>query len=75
LRAAINARAADILTCAARERVAVSATYDAAGVVSISLQGELAGSAAEGCVRQALSELEVSSGATSGQVLQLVRSH
>lgn len=72
VRAALDAAHADVLACVARDRVVVRATWDAAGVVSLALQGDLAGSPEEGCVRAALSALSAPAGA-AGTVLHLVR--
>lgn len=61
----------DILTCAAKERVAILAELNDEGSVSVSLRGELAGTPEEMCVRSAVGKQVFEAG--SGQVLHLIK--
>lgn len=72
IRAALDAARGDVLACVSRERAVVRATWDAAGAVSLTLEGDLAGSAEEGCVRAALSHVRAPEG-VPGTLLHLVR--
>jgi hypothetical protein len=73
LRAALDAHRREILTCVGREMAAVDAAYTLAGTVTLSLPGDLAGSAAEGCVRSAVGALHVDHPAEPGGLRHLVR--
>jgi len=73
VRMAIDARRREILTCVGREMAAVDGAYTAAGDVTVSLTGDLAGSAAEGCVRSALGALHLDHVSGAGAVRHLVR--
>lgn len=69
LRAAIDQRSADLLACAASERVRVELSYDA-GTLAVQLGGELSGSAEEGCIRHLLQDLSAPPG--HGRLVHLV---
>lgn len=72
VRAGLDARRGDVLACASRPSVVVRATYASDGSVVFGLNGELAGSPEEGCVRAALDGVRVEPG-EAGVVLHLVR--
>lgn len=63
LRATLVARTDVVLACVSGNAVAVVVDWSGDGAVQVSMQGPLAGSAEEGCVRQALSTLTMPAGA------------
>ncbi|MDQ3035677.1 MAG: hypothetical protein M3Y87_24945 [Myxococcota bacterium] len=73
LRAALDAHRDDLLACVSRDRVVVRATWTADGALTLALDGDLAGSAEEGCVRAALAELRAEGASAPGTLLHLVR--
>ncbi|MGE3634987.1 MAG: hypothetical protein AB7P00_34115 [Sandaracinaceae bacterium] len=73
IRDGLDARRDDVLACVSRDRVAVRAAYAADGTVTLSLSGELAGSAEEGCVRAALDGVRVAATDAGGVIIHLVR--
>lgn len=73
IRSGLDARREDILACVGSERVAVRVAYEPDGRVQVSLQGPLAGSAEEGCLRAALTGVRVAASGAPGVVVHLVR--
>jgi hypothetical protein len=73
VRAALDAHAGTILVCTSGVAVAVAVTWTADGRATIGLRGRFAGSPEEGCVRQALADLRVSSGGRGGSILHPVQ--
>lgn len=67
----LDEAATDILACTRTEKTALTVQVDTDGATSVSLPEELVGSAAEGCVRSALSERRFEGGPL--EVLHLVR--
>ena len=73
IRNGLDARRADVLGCVGRERVGVRAAYDGDGRVVLALQGDLAGSPEEACVREALAGVRVPAAGRDGVLVHLVR--
>jgi len=71
VRAAIAGHSADILGCTGRTSIGVHASWDAHGVVTFGLPGDLAGRPEESCVRTAIGPLTVAPPA--GELMELVR--
>ncbi|AKF08518.1 hypothetical protein DB32_005667 [Sandaracinus amylolyticus] len=71
LRAALDARRADIHRCAGVGVIPVRASWAADGTVSLALEAPLAGSAAESCVRAAVVTPRVPAG-TAGEIVHPV---
>lgn len=73
VRAYLDSRAPDVLTCTNTIRLALHAAWDGRGVVRFALTGPLAGSIEEGCVRQTLGGFTTGAG-DPGELLHLVQS-
>lgn len=73
IRNGLDARRADVLGCVGSERVGVRAAYDSDGRIVLSLQGDLAGSPEETCVREALAGVRVPAARRDGVLVHLVR--
>ncbi|MBZ0116609.1 MAG: hypothetical protein K8H88_06435, partial [Sandaracinaceae bacterium] len=69
----LDARAADIVACAGRDRVAVRVSWAVDGSLDVRLQGPLAGSPEEGCVQDLLEGARAPSEGRAGVVVHLVR--
>ncbi len=72
IRGGLDARRDDVLACVGRDRVGVRAAYTGEGVVSLALQGDLADSPEETCVRQVLQGVRVAATGEEGVVIHLV---
>jgi len=72
VRAWIDAQREAILACTERTSAVVIARWDASGVVTLTLSGDLAGSTQEGCMRAATGAQQDTTG-TSGELRHLVR--
>jgi hypothetical protein len=72
VRAALDARVTDILDCAGADRAVVRVAWESAQPPTVSLEGDLAGSPNEGCVRAMLRDALPELQATSGVVVHLV---
>ena len=72
IRGGLDARREDVLACVGRDRVGVRASYTPEGIVSLALQGELAGTAEERCVQQVLEGVRVRATGEEGVVIHLV---
>lgn len=72
IRGGLEARRDDVLACVGRDRIAVRAAYTGEGVVSLSLQGDLADSPEEACVRDALGGVRVAATGEEGVIIHLV---
>jgi hypothetical protein len=73
IRNALDDHAGDIVACVGREPVAVRVRYVPEPPLQIGLQGDLAGTAEETCVVDALRKLAVDVQGTAGEVIHLVR--
>jgi len=62
-----------ILECAARDSIAVLASWTATGEVTVSLRGELEGGDEEACIRAATGHLQLDGATEAGQIIHLVR--
>lgn len=69
----LDAHVEDVLACTGGSRVALRARWDAHGTVVLFLNGALARSAEEGCVRAAVGEHTVEEPGEGGELLHLVR--
>jgi len=72
IRGGLEARRDDVLACVGRARVGVRAAYTGEGVVSLSLQGDLADTPEEACVRDALGGVRVAATGEEGVIIHLV---
>lgn len=72
VRAALDARRDVLLACAAADVLGVRARWDTTGAITVSLNGALAGSAEEACVRSQLEPLTIPSGAPAGEVVHVL---
>lgn len=72
IRGGLEARREDVLACVGRERIGVRVVYDADGEVTFMLQGELADSPEEACVRDALDGVRVAATGDEGVIVHLV---
>jgi len=72
IRGGLEARRDDVLACVGRDRIGVRAAYTGEGVVSLSLQGDLADTPEEACVRDALGGVRVAATGEEGVIIHLV---
>lgn len=74
IREYLDANAPDILACTDTERAPVRVQYGPAGDITVTLQGELAGTEKEACVRALLDGFQAPASPGGGAVLHVVRS-
>ena len=72
IRAGLAARRDDVLACVGRERIGVRVAYAGDGEVDFALQGDLADSPEEACVREALDGVRVAATGEEGVIVHLV---
>ena len=72
IRAGLLARRDDVLACVGRDRIGVRVVYEGDGEVTFMLQGDLADSPEEACVRDALDGVRVAATGQEGVIIHLV---